>query len=214
MVDRGARYSPYLFGYNKSGLIYNSTSDLYLSNGQNSVINIVTNAPPTCFWDESYEMESYSEYIKKSYKEKTEARKAQVEERKAKLVKLNELQANDPSEAISQILNSKNISYRKDRYLRMDGKTISVNFNIEDANMIIKFWNSKEITEFAKNNDKYKSRIYESYMDSWEEYCVNEIGNTKKIYNIIAGSKEEIFEKLAFNDNAKSDDIVYAVAKD
>ena len=214
LVDRNARYSPYLFGYNKSGLIYNSTSDSYLSCGQNSVINIVRSPCPQCFWDESYQIESYSEYAQKSYKEKTEARKAQIEERKAKLEKLNKEQANDPSEAISEILKSKNIPYSTDMYLRMDGKTISVNFDIEDSNIIIKFWNSKEITEFSKNADKYKSRIYENYLDSWEDYYVNKIGNTKKVYNIIAGSKEEIFEKLAFNDNLKSDDKVYAMAKD
>ena len=94
----------------------------------------------------------------------------------------------------------------------MDGKTISVNFDIEDANIIIKFWNSSEIIEFAKNDD-YKERIYENYLNSWEEYCLNNIGNTKKIYNIIAGSKEEIFEQFAFSDNLKSNEVVYAMAK-
>ena len=84
-----------------------------------------------------------------------------------------------------------------------------MNFNIEDANIIIKFWNSKAISEFAEN-DKYKKKVFDDYMESWKEYCLNDIGNSKKIYNIISDNKEEILEQLSFDDNLNNNDELYA----
>ncbi len=212
LVNRNVRYTPYAFGYNKSGLVSDASSTCCNMYSQNPVINVITDGWPCYVCAESYEIESFSEYAERTSAEINEARKNKIEEQKARIKKIEQEKANDPSEAISQVLKSKNIPYRANRYLRIDGKTISVNFDIEDANIIIKFWNSKEIADFAKN-DNYKDRIYENYLESWEEYYLNNIGNTKKVYNIIAGSKEEVFEMLAFNENRNANDTLYAIAQ-
>ena len=210
LVDRCMRYSPYAFGYNKSGLVYEGGYGYGCGSYYNAAapLNLFMQVTPQNSYKENYRMETFDEYARRVNAEKYKARKAAVEEQKARIKTLENQKAEDPSEAISQYLKSKNIPFRQNRSLRMDGKTVSVNFDIEDANMIIKFWNSKEIAELVKEGG-YKDKIYEDYFNSWKEYCLTRIGN-KKVYNIIAGSKEEIHNMLGESDNQVSDEKIYA----
>lgn len=204
LIDRCERYTPYEFGYNNVGLVYNASCgyccQMY---GSSTMINV------TIAGTGNYGCESCFESFKK---QKYAERKACIEEQKERVKKLNEEKAKDPSEAIAQILNNKKIPFRMNRYLQIEGKTVSVNFDIEDANIIIKFWNSKEITEISKEND-YKKMSYENYFESWKDYCLKYIGNSKKVYNVIAGSKEEVYKQFDFNDDSKNDDTICSVAK-
>jgi hypothetical protein len=205
LIDYCEQYTPYEFGYNNVGLVYNGSCgyccQMY---GTSTMMNILSGATGNYSYQSNLESINAQKYAE---------RKACIAEQKERIKKLKEEKANDPSEAISQILKSKNIPFRTDRYLQIDGKTVSVNFNIEDANIIIKFWNSEEITELGKENG-YKKMGYENYLESWKDYCLKYIGSTKKVYNIIAGSKEEVYKQLDFNDNSKSGDTVYVIAKD
>ena len=205
LIDHDLEYNPYAFGYNNSGLVSQTDGEFYC-NG--SVVNIIQRE--TC----TNQCRNVYEQINPTYTTKTNEqilleRKANIEKQKAQLEKNKQQKANDPSQAIREFLDSKNIRYNATGSLRIDGETVSINFNIEDANIIIKFWNSKAISDFTEN-DKHKKNIFDNYMESWEEYCLNYIGNTKKIYNIISDSKEDILKQLSFDDNLSSDDVLYA----
>ncbi len=200
------QYTPYIFGYDNIGLVCNGNGGCgyccQVYDGGNW-INVMIGG------DRNYLYKGYSEYTQpQKYAEREVCIKAQKE----RIKKRDEEKAMDPSEAISQMLKCMNIPFRTDWYLQMDGKTVSRNFNIEDANIIIKFWNSDEITELGKENG-YKKLNYENYLESWKDYCLKYIGDTKKVYNIIAGSKEEVYKQLDFNNDLKSDDAAYSVAK-
>ncbi|MBN2590579.1 MAG: hypothetical protein JXA96_12015 [Sedimentisphaerales bacterium] len=208
LIDHDVEHNPYAFSYNSSGLV-SRTSGEYYCNG--SVLNIVRRETCTnqC---RNISVQINSNYTNKTSEQKLLERKANLENQKAQLEKNKQQKANDPSQAIREFLDSKNIQYNANRSLRIEGETVSINFNIEDANIIIKFWNSKAISEFAEN-DKHKKDVFDNYLESWKEYCLNNIGNSKKVYNIFAANKEDIFKLLSFDDDLNSDNILYASAQ-
>lgn len=205
-IDRDVEYNPYAFSYNSSGLISQTSGEFYCGG---SVLNIIHMETCVKQCQNNSEQINFSDSAKKANEQKLMERKANLEKQKAQLEKNQQQKANDPSQAIREFLESKNIRYNANRSLRIDGETVSINFNIEDANIIIKFWNSKAISDFAENN-QYKKDIFDNYKESWKEYCVNYIGNTKKIYNIISDNKEDVLKQLSFEDNLNSDDVLYA----
>ena len=211
LVDRDVEYNPYAFSYNNPGLVSRTSGDFCRPYRNDTAVSVIHRETVI------YQDTSCSDYTKKTKKQTDLERKAAVEEQKARIEKRQEQKANDPSEAIREFLDSKNIRYQADRSLRIEGETVSINFNLKDADIIIKFWNSKAITEFAEN-DKYKKDIFDKYMESWEEYCINHIGNTKKIYNIFSHSKEDVLKQLSFDDNTNCDEMpdiaLYASSQD
>jgi hypothetical protein len=202
-------YSPYMFSYNNPGLITYYSNFTCTSGYGCSNMNVITNCTPECTFQESYTLESYYENTEKIYKKEYEARKEALKERRAQIEKNEKEKAEDPSEAIRQVLKDKNIQFSISNCLQMNGKTISASFFIEDANIIIKFWNSKEIIAIVKNSD-YEKRVYENYLKSWEDYCLKYIGNSKKIYNIISGNREELYKQLTQTGDPQSDGLLYA----
>ena len=207
LIDRDVEYNPYALSFNNpSGLVSQTSPDYY--NG-GSVFNVVYRE--TCSYQNNSGMTSYYKETNKTQEQILAERKADIEKQKEQMEINNQKKAKDPSEVIREFLKDNNIPFKTNRALRIDGETVSINFNIENTNMIIKFWNSKAITEFAEN-DKQKKKIFDNYKESWKEYCLNNIGNSKKIYNIISDNKEEILEMLSF-DNLNSDDVLYASAQ-
>jgi hypothetical protein len=211
MVEHNAYYSPYAFGYNKSGLISDYTEShccgSYTSDSRknNNMYGICQNS---CAGTDL--SQSFSSYMKEVSANQAAARNAILEERKAAAEKNKQLKANDPSEAIRQILKSNNINFNISRNLCIEGKTISVNFDIKDANIIIKFWNTKEISEFL-NIDEHKEMIFNNYIKSWQDYCLNNIDDNTKIFNIYEGDKEGVFKQFAASDNSNNNDVMYAL---
>lgn len=207
LVPHYTQYSPYLFSYKNPGLI--SYQGYGCSEGcGSSPINVLIQDTSGYYSMENSMIVNSSDYSETLRKKEAEDRKAAIEERMVQIKKNEQEKAEDPSEAIRQVLKSKNIKFKTSNSLKIDGKTISVSFVIEDANMIIKFWNSKEISEIAQNDD-YRKNIYQNHLKSWEDYCLKYIGNTKKIYNIISGDRQELFNQLQ-DSVLNSDDTLYA----
>ena len=211
LVDRNLLYSPYAFNYNRDGFTRKGSSRFYGRSGRNLQINIIYRDDPMHGSSpNNRRTESFAEYAKRVTAEKVAARKAVVEKQNIRREEIKKLKANDPSQAISQFLESNNIRFRTNRYLKIDKKIVSVDFVIEDANIIIKFWNEKEISDLHKDDDK--KRRYERYFEFWKEYCLNTLGNSRKVYHIISSDKEEILRLLTpcDNDNEK----MYALVQD
>ena len=212
LVNRCVHYSPYAFGFNKSGLIADASPGCcgsYLGSTRN-VINVITDYAPQN--TRAYRTETFASYARRENMEDFYARRAKLEAQQIQIRKIQKEKSEDPSQAIREILDRKNIPFTTNRMLSINGKTVSVNFYIEDANIIVKFWNSKEIIEIKKAKD-YREDLYNTYLKSCEEYFMNEVGNTKKVYYIVAGSKEEIYKQLDPDDELKSSDNMYALAQ-
>ena len=215
LVDRCVRYSPYAFGYGKSGLVSEASYGYCCGTRYASPVSplsIFIQVTPSTQYTQDYQAETFQEYANRVNAEAYEARSAILEKQRARMKAVEKQEVENPSQAISQFLNSKNIPFRTNWSLRMDGKTISVNFDIEDANMIIKFWDSKEIAQLAQEGG-YREKHYENYFQSWKEHCLTKIGTTKKVYNIVADTKEEVLNQLGASDNLTSDEKVYASAQ-
>lgn len=212
LIDYQMEYNPYALSTNNSGLVSETSGEFFGVHSCGPVMNIIhmNTTSDQCICNSG--TNSFSGYTKKMNEDRLSARKAAVEKQKERLDEIKKKKANNPSEAIGEFLDSKNIRFKTNNNLRIDGETVSVNFNIEDANIIIKFWNSSAISEFAEN-DKYKKGIFDNYLESWEKYCVNNIGNSKKIYNVFSDSREDIIKQLSFGDNLNSDDVLYASAQ-
>ena len=212
LIDYQIEYNPYALSTNNSGLVSQTSGEFFGIYSYGPVMNIIHSDTISDQCTCNSETNNFSEYAKKINEDNLSARKAALEKQKVQLKKNKEEKANDPSEAIREYLDSKNIKYKTNDNLRIDGETVSINFNIEDANIIIKFWNSSAISGFAEN-DKYKKDIFDNYLESWENFCVNNIGNSKKVYNIFSDSREDIIKQLSFDENLNSDNVLYASAQ-
>jgi len=210
LVDRDVEYSPYALSPYNSGLISRTSSEFFgMYRRSGTVMNIINSNSSTSSNDKTT---SFYEYKRLTAEESAKARKASLENQKANLEKIQEQKAKDPSEAIREFLKSKNIEFTTSRSLRIDGETISVNFSIENSDMIIKFWNSKAISEFIEN-DSYNNKIFENYLKSWEEYRLNTLGNSKQVFNIFASDREELLVQLASSNNFENGNALYASAQ-
>ena len=209
LVEHNSYYSPYAFDYNGSGLIYDTTDSIccytYTPNETSAYGKSETS------YIENKLSRTFAYYSQEISNVQAETRKEFVEKRKAEIEKKRQQKANDLSEVICQILKSKNVNFSTNRNLLIDGKTISINFDIPDANLIIKFWNTKEIQELV-NDDINNKRIFDNYIKSWQNYCIDYIGNTKQIINIYASDKEDLYKQFSISDDSNNNDTIYALA--
>lgn len=185
LVDRYTQYSPYAFSYESSGLIYNINS--LHSNSVNCNQQQITNS-------------NNKNYTRTGSRQRISSRNAKLEAQKTK----------DPSEAIQDFLKKNNLNYNTGRRLRMNGNTVSMDFVIDDTNIVIKFWNSEIISDLVKQNDN-NTKIYENYFESWKEYFAENYRDNK-VFHIFSSDKEDLARQLASFDT-KQNDQVLAIAK-
>ena len=200
LVPYWLRYSPYAFSYkHPSGLIserwygygryyfprvsYYKYSGLVGCNAHHSSHAFGHN--PSNSFDQ----------MKKSYEGKLRARKATIEKLKQDRRKINTTRQTKREEIICRYLKNKNIDFKTNRFLKIDNKTVSVDFLLKDKNLLIKYWNPEEIQSLAQQPE-YKRNFYEKYKERSSSFCEEYKRTGGKVYQIEAANEKEILAKL------------------
>ena len=198
------RYSPYAFSHkNPSGLISDYCWYYYLpyhyysyaySRKRSGLVDCNANScSRVCSCDSSNR--SYGNKV--SYREKTIARRERTKSATEYANKMNMIREKDGKEIIYKYLKNNDIEdFEMDRLLKIDNKTVSVNFVFRDKNIIIKYWNPQEIDSLTQQTG-YKKTFYEQYEQQWKDFCKKHEENGGKVYKIESVDKQEILSKLS-----------------
>ncbi|MHC4540928.1 MAG: hypothetical protein ACYS74_14285 [Planctomycetota bacterium] len=214
LVPYWVRYSPYAFSSNHpSGLVNDyasSISSIYYAPGRNryaSSIHAARRYGPHCT--------SRAEDRQKqaSYAQMVEARRDRVRQLAKSGRRERTTGETGGSQIIAAYLKSKNIDFRTNRLLQIGGKTISVDFLLTDRNVMVKYWNPVEILALDQQAE-YRKRAYESYLESWKEFCgqYQRAGGT--IHQVISADSGEILAKLIDCSELNGEARAYALAQD
>jgi len=131
-----------------------------------------------------------------SYEEKLIARKERIRQLRQSRKQITTMaKVKDGNEIICGYLRSKNIDFKTNRFLKINNKTVSVDFLLEDKNIIIKYWNPVEILALEQQA-QYKRNYYKRYLETWSDYCGKYQRAGGKIYQIISADTEEILAEL------------------
>ncbi len=157
LVDRDFRYSPYAFSHKHSGLIHENTGyspyafsykhpGLVADTGYRDsyrtcfapvmVVHSVHNRPCAV----SRKHSESSDQMKNSYEEKLIARRERIKKLRDSRKQINMAKAKDGKEIICRYLNSRNIDdFEMTGILRINGKTVNINFLLRDKNIMITY---------------------------------------------------------------------------
>ena len=155
---------------------------------------------------------SRSGQTRESYADKVKARSERVRQLAESSRQERTTRENGGSQIIAAYLKSKNIEFRTNRLLQIEGKTISADFLLTGRNIIIKYWDPVEILSLDRQAE-YRKRAYENYLESWKEFCgqYQQAGGT--IYQIVSADSDEILAKLTLCNELNGQERIYALAQ-
>ena len=215
LVDRDLRYSPYAFSHkNPSGLIHEDSgyspyalsykhSGLVADIGYRAsyrtcyapvtVVHSVHNWPGTV----SRKHSESSEEMKNSYEEKLIARRERIKQARDSRKQINNMaKEHDGKEIIHRYLKSKNINdFETNGILKINNKTVNVNFLLRDKNIIITYWDLDEVQSLLQQPG-YKRNYYERHEQQWKNLCTKHIQTGGKVYLITSADAKGILAKL------------------
>lgn len=206
LVNEHARYSPYAFGYNRSGLItdpYSVTFDLYYAQPYRaSGYSVVVNEP-TCYT--IARSSNVCDNAKSNYQAKVAARRANVQKQENRRSQIRPAGEFTGEDIIAAYLTSKNIAFRTNRSLSIGNKLITVDFQLTDKNIIIKYWNPEEILALKKQQS-HRIRYYENYLESYRDFCSEYLNSGGEVHQIITADNAEVLAKLMEYDRLKDEE--------
>lgn len=213
LVDRDVRYSPYAFSHKHSGLIHENAgyspyafsykhSGLVAEAGYRAcyrtcfapvmVVHSVHNWPGAV----SRKHSESSNQTKNSYEEKLMARRERIKQARDSRKQINMAKENDGKEIIHRYLKSKNINdFETTGLLKINNKTVNVNFLLRDKNIIITYWDLDEVQSLVQQPG-YKRNYYERHEQQWKNLCTKYIQTGGKVYLITSADAKEILAKL------------------
>ena len=214
LVDRDFRYSPYAFSHkNPSGLIHENAgyspyafsykhSGLVAETGYRAcyrtccapvmVVHSVHNWPCAV----SRKHSESSDQTKNSYEEKLMARRERIKQARDSRKQINMAKKNDGKEIIYRYLKSRNIDdFEMTGILKINNKTVNVNFLLRDKNIIITYWDLDEVQSLLQQPG-YKRNYYERHEQQWKNLCTKYIETGGKVYPITSADAKEILAKL------------------
>ena len=195
LVDGNARYIPYAFSYGKSGLVVDPGGTCRYRSSR-SIRGFI---PTKTISSTSSKSSSLS--IKRRVIIAKETNKEQ-----------QKLKIDDPTEIIQAYLKSKNIDFKATRSLHIENKIISIDFILNDKNIIIKYWNAEEIVALVKQED-YRTKRFDKYLESWREHSENFINTGGSIIQIKSSDNKTILAQLENNDILNQPEKMYAYAQ-
>jgi hypothetical protein len=203
LVYGDVRYSPYAFGHNRSGLVVDSYSDYFRSRyytyyypqSPSPVMAINRGCSRACT-SGSKRSNSTKQTSTVSYADKLIAR----EQKSKKLRNLREqkhsLKEMDVKETICRYLKSRNIDdYKMHGLLRINGKTINVNFLLTDKNIMITYWDLDEVKSLA-SEPGYRRDYLVKHEKQWRDFYKKYTQEGGKVFQITSADEKDIFAKL------------------
>ena len=213
LVPGDVRYSPYAFGHGRSGLVVDSGANYYC--GSRAPHYDVRHYSTTPSYDTPEPCDSHEHVnIVRSPKvcgQTAEARKA----RRAELAQARQekyaARLDDGKNIIAGYLKGRNIDFRTTRILSIRGKTISVDFLLNDGKTILKYWNPVEILSLGQPQDR-RRKFYDKYVESWSKSCAEHLKAGGKIHQIISSDADQILARLPLCPDLNGAEEVYATA--
>jgi hypothetical protein len=231
-------YSPYAYGYGQSGLVpywvRYSPYAFGLSHSSGLVNDYATSPTSSCSiyyrpdeygyrspgWN-AYHYEtahqgndgSNAEQRQASYAACVQARRDRIRERQQERQQERVTAGAGGDQIVAAYLKSRNIDFRTNRSLQIDGKTISADFELAGTNLIVKYWDPVAILALDQQA-QYRKKAYESYLQSWKQFAgqYQHAGGT--IYSIISADSTEILAKLTDCAELNAEVKTYASAQD
>lgn len=219
LVPYWVRYSPYAFSYeHPSGLVndYSSSTSstkhiyympyegIYPDFGPALQYSVAT---ADCSRQVSRPQQARVRYAQKAEVPKQRVRQA-AEPRKQERA----ARKNDGSRIIAAYLSGRNIEFRMDRILQIEGKTISADFLVPGSNMLIKYWNPSEISALDRQPE-HRKLAYENYLESWKGFSGQYQQAGGEIYQIASADSGEILAKLTECNELNGAERIYAAAQ-
>ncbi len=173
-------YSPYAFGTNSNGLVGLCTYSYYQP---------YCGYSNACQYSQPYQAVSAAEYQAQiSY---TPVDRTVVQRQ----VKQSADYSPGGQNVITTWLNSKGITYRTERILRVEGNLVSVNYLLGDGKLMIKYWNPNEILALQRQSGNTRG-VYNRYFESWKQEVGEFQASGGKIIQIISSDNLEILNQL------------------
>jgi len=219
LVPYWIRYSPYAFSYeHPSGLVNDyasspsSTKYIYYSPYDGSC--------PEAGWAVQYgvvvvdrsQLTSRTERTGVRYAQKTETRRQRAGQLAEPRKQERATRETGGSRIIAAYLAGRNIEFRMDRLLQIEGKTISADFLLPGSNVLIKYWDPVEISALDQQPE-HRKRAYENYLESWKGFCGEYQKAGGKIYQIVSADSDEILAKLTDCNELTGPEQIYAAAQ-
>jgi len=200
LVHDNMRYSPYAFGLKSSGLIANPWGQSYdyhcLQTYQNTrPCVVVHHSTSQASCPSAGRNTSAYNRAKNNSRTRLAARKAKAEQLKRRRDQIRTAKEYGGKDIISGYLKLKNIDFRINRILSIENNLISVDFILTDRNIIIKYWNPEKILALQKQQNP-RIRSYESYLESYKDFCSEYLDSGGQIYQIITADNTEVLAKL------------------
>jgi hypothetical protein len=104
--------------------------------------------------------------------------------------------APDAMDTIRRHLQGKGLaSLSIDRILRVDNQLVSVDVLVRDRNLLIKYWNPREV-ERLKATESYQQKAYANYKKSWDRYAAQFQQAGGEIFYVNAAEPQTIVAAL------------------
>ena len=82
-----------------------------------------------------------------------------------------------------------------DRILRVDDQLVSVDVFVKDRNLLIKYWNPKEVANLS-TKEVSKQRVYAKYKQDWEQFAERYRQTGGEVYTVTAAEPQTIVAAL------------------
>ena len=218
LVPYWVRYSPYAHGINHpSGLVDDYagwTGSIYYCPGDTDIYRGSCSVDST----RSQTVEDSLQQITDT-KHKRENLLARIKTRREALRQLSQARRKEHlahrsvgKNTIVAYLKGRNIDYRMNRLLSMEGKVLSADFILGDGKTVISYWNPVEI-EALDQQAEHKLLRYQNYVDSWKSFCTEYQRAGGHIFQIVSTDKEEILARLTLCDKLSETQTTYASAQ-
>lgn len=196
LVPEGLSYNPYAFGVGSNGLVYSNLiyNPYAFGVGSNGLISDCYFYSPYCNYNRGCQSHCYSS---QSYQPvPSEDRWPQIARAKIRQQENRSKNFSPGGQGvISSYLKSKGINFRTDRILRVEDRLISVNYLLQDCNVMIKYWNPAEILAMANQSEIAKTS-FKQYLQSWLQYVSEFRAGGGDVRQIFACNDEEVMAEL------------------
>jgi hypothetical protein len=219
LVPYWVRYSPYAHGIkNPSGLVndyacspsainyYPSDIDFYRGS-----CRVGSNWSRTVNKSCTYSLST--KQARKNDLAKVKARREELHQLAQSRKQMRLANKNNGKEVIVAYLRDKNIDFRMNRMLSIEGKVLSADFTLGDGRMVISYWNPEEIQALDQQAE-HKTRLYRNYVNSWKDFSLKHQQAGGKIFQIVSTDQEEVLAQLTQLDEFESAQTTYAMAQE